>query len=66
MGTSVGTVDVGTSEGYRVGLALVGDDDVGHGVGDTEEGLSVGYTLGLKELGTALGDDVGHTLGENV
>ena len=60
MGTSVGTVDVGTSEGYRVGLALVGDDDVGHVVGDTDEGLEL---LGLTEVGTAL---VGVAVGENV
>ena len=46
-----------------MGLALVGDDDVGHALGDTEEGLKL---LGPKEVGTALGDDVGHTLGENV
>ena len=60
MGTSVGTVVVGTPEGYRVGLALAGDDDVGLVVGDTEEGLEL---LGLAEVGTAL---VGVAVGENV
>ena len=63
MGIKVGAALVGKPEGPKLGLKLgltLGENDVGHVVGDTEDGLEL---LGLNDVGTAL---VGVAVGENV